>query len=137
MATRIMDSWNRLPVLTLTVILCLLLVLAGSGCTQPAGSTQSGSAENPAITATQTDANHIVIKFNGGAGTEKLLEFDTTVTDSTGTSKTQATGSKLATTPVRIGATSTFTGSFDGSDHVVINGYFSDGTQKLLLDTYV
>jgi hypothetical protein len=68
---------------------------------------------------------------------EKLMELQTTVTDSKGESKTQATGSRLATTPVQTGGTSKFTGSFDGDDHVVVYGYFSDGSQQLLLDTYI
>ena len=46
-------------------------------------------------------------------------------------------GSRLATTPIQYGSSRTFTGSFDGKDRVFVTGYFSDGSQKPMIDTTI
>jgi hypothetical protein len=46
-------------------------------------------------------------------------------------------GSRLATTPVQFGSSHEITGSFDGKDRVFITGYFSDGSQKPIIDTII
>ena len=89
------------------------------------------------VTATQPDATHIVITYQGGPNMEKIMELETMVTDSHGASKTQSIGSRLATTPITIQGTNTMTGAFEGQDHVVVTGYFADGSRKVLLDTTI
>ena len=65
---------------------------------------------------------------------QNLLELEITVTDSQGKSVTLPIGHRLATTPVQIRSTETFTGSFSGKNHVFITGYFSDGTNRVVFD---
>jgi hypothetical protein len=127
----------------LTILLLVTLVLFTCGCIQqPAlnSGTQTvapQTVETSVVTAEQPDNSHIIITYHGGQGMEKLIELETTVMDSQGGSKTQSTGTRLATTPVKVGGTSTFTGSFAGNDHVVVTGYFSDGRQQVLLDIFL
>jgi hypothetical protein len=121
-----------------TVIFCLLAVLllgaASGGCTQ--ASPQQPAPQAP-ITAVQPDNNHITIAFHGGAGMDSLIEMEVTITDSAGKSQTQSMGSRLATTPIRTGATLTVTGAFSGKDQVQVTGYFSDGSKRTIVDTTV
>lgn len=126
------SSMQRITaVLLLAVITCLLFT---SGCTQ-AGSQAAEQKKFMEVTATQPDATHIVITYQGGTNMEKIMELETMVTDSHGVSKTQSVGSWLATTPITIQGTNTMTGAFEGQDHVVVTGYFNDGSRKVLLDT--
>lgn len=120
-----------------TIAICLLallvLMLTASGCTQPALQ-QPQQAPAP-VTAAQNDDSHITISYHGSTDTASLLELEATVTDSKGKSQTQSVGDHLSTTPLRYTATISFTGSFGGNDHVLVTGYFLDGSQKLMLDT--
>ena len=121
-------------------ILSLLAVLAVmvAGCTQlsplqPAQPTQP--AQQAPVTAVQPDDNHITIGFPGGPGMDSLVELEITITDSSGRSRTESRGSRLATTPIRTDSTTTFTGAFSGKDHVIVTGYFTDGSHRTVLDT--
>ena len=127
----------------LTILLLATLVLFTSGCIQqptlsPGGPTvATQTVETSVVIAEQPDTSNIIITYHGGQVLENLVELETTVMDSQGKSKTQSTGTRRATTPVKVGGTSTFTGSFAGDDHVVVTGYFSDGRQQVLLDIYL
>ena len=71
----------------------------------------------------------------GSSDTTTLLELKATVTDSTGKIQTKSAGDHLSTSPLKFGATIPLTGTFTGNSHVVVTGYFLDGSQKLMLDT--
>lgn len=115
----------------------ILLVLAG-GCTQAGSGGQSAEQKQILeVTVTQPDANHIVTKYLGGPNMEKIMEIETSITDSSGRSVTKSIGSRLATTPITIGGTNSIEGAFAGKDHVVVTGFFNDGSRKVLLDTTV
>jgi hypothetical protein len=118
-----------------TLAACLLalitLMLIASGCTQP-----SQQAKVPApVTATQTDSTHILISYPGSTDMSNLVELEATVTDSAGKTQTQSVGDHLSTTPLKYGSTIPLTGTFSGTDHVLVTGYFMDGSQKMVLDT--
>jgi hypothetical protein len=141
--------------MTLTVFM-----IFASGCTQqvpvpvPA---QPGETDDPAFvtgispvpgaahttgkmvtaTATKLDPAKIVITYNGGRDADQLMELETTVTDSNGTTRTQSMGSRLGTTPAQSGGTDTFYGPYTGKAHVLTIGYFSDGTHQDILDTWI
>jgi hypothetical protein len=122
-----------LPYYACALCLCAALVLTiiTCGCTQQ----QATSAQNSSgVTVTKPDASHITVAFIGAPGMDKLLELEITVTDSQGKSVTLPIGNRLATTPVQIRSTETFTGSFSGKNHVFITGYFSDGTNHVVFD---
>jgi len=106
----------------------LLLVSCICGCTQPAGQNST------AVTVTKPDNFHILVAFVGGPGMDKLLEMEITVTDSQGRNWTQSIGSRETMTALKAPSSQTFTGQYSGKNHVVIIGYFSDGTQKVVLD---
>jgi hypothetical protein len=122
-----------------TIAICLLallaLMLAAGGCTQPASQQQQRAPAS--VTVTQTDNSHIMIAYPGSTDTSTLLELEATVTDSTGKSQTQSIGDRHSTTPLKFGATLPLSGTFNGNDHVLVTGYFLDGSHKLLLDTTI
>jgi hypothetical protein len=123
---------KTLPALVLFAVVAGL-VLAG-GCTQP-GAQSAEQKKFMEVTATQPDPAHILITYQGGPNMEKIMELETMVTDSSGASQTKSVGSRLATTPITIQGTNTLSGAFGGQDHVVVTGYFSDGSRRVLLDT--
>ena len=121
-----------------TAILFSLLIAAAvmalvSGCTQPS----SQPVQQAPVTAVQPDDSHITIGFHGGPGMDSLVELEITITDSAGRSRTESRGSRLSTTPIKTDSTTTFTGPYAGRDHVVVTGYFSDGSHRTVLDTIV
>jgi hypothetical protein len=121
------------------VAICLLalivLILVASGCTQPAPQPQQ-QAPAP-VTVTRTDTSHITIAYPGSPDTTTLTELEATVTDSAGKTQTRSVGDHLSTTPLKFGAALPLTGTFNGNDHVLVSGYFLDGSHRLMLDTTV
>lgn len=131
------DPMTSLPmyrngVFAICLLALLALILVASGCTQPASQQQTAPAP---VTVTQTDSTHITIAYPGSTDTTDLVELEITVTDSTGKSQTRSIGSRLATMPIKFGATQTLSGTFDGNDHIMVTGYFLDGSQRHVLDT--
>jgi len=124
---------HRRDVQLLGFFIVLSLLLVSCGCTQLPADSQPA----PVVTVTQPDSTHILITYPGSPQTDKLVEMEISVTDSKGQATIKSMGSKQATTPIQYGSTYTFKGSFDGKDHVLITGYFSDGSQKTLIDTTV
>lgn len=132
----------RTPAVCLMILLALGLVAAG--CTQPVLPQVSqtpvpGQQQNvPApVTVTRTDTGHITVAYPGTPETITLLELEVTVTDSRGETQTKSVGSRLSNTPLRYGATLPFTGTFTGNNHVVVTGYFTNGSPRTMLDTTV
>jgi len=137
---------KRIPALCILAILTLLFLSVG--CTQqPPSSSAVPAVETPAVTThavempavivTQPDSSHIVITYPGSIQTEKLVELEISITDSNGRITTKSMGSRLATTPIQYGSSYTISGTFDGKDRVFITGYFSDGSQKPIIDTTI
>jgi hypothetical protein len=114
------------------------LLLLSSGCTQqPAGSPAAPAGETSEVSVTQPDSSQIVITYPGSTRTDKLVELQISITDSNGRVTTQSMGSRQATTPIPYGSSRTITGAFNGKDRVLVTGYFSDGSQKLIIDTTI
>ncbi|MFA4824563.1 MAG: hypothetical protein WC593_05325 [Methanoregula sp.] len=120
-----------MQVLCFFAVLSLLLV--SCGCTQ----LPAGSQPTPVVTVTQPDSTHILITYPGSPQTDKLVELEISITDSNGKVTTKSMGSRLATTPIQYGSSYQITGSFDGKDRVYVTGYFSDGSQKTIIDTTI
>ena len=99
-----------------------------------------------AVTATQVDSDDVDVTFQGGPdanlvdymnvsilGTEfqstpGAAEFNTTIASS----KKEDDG-----VAIPVGSGVTITGATSGRDHVVVTATFMDGTQQIVLDTYV
>ena len=117
-----------------TWALCLCVVLGlmvlACGCTQQSSPAPATSG----VTVTKPDDSHISVAFVGAPGMDNLLELEMTVTDSNGKSVTMSKGSRLATTPIQLHATQTFSGAFSGKNHVFITGYFANGTHSVVVD---
>lgn len=129
-----LSSLFRKRTITIFLAVLLVLMLGASGCTQPS----SPQAKTPApVTVTQTDSTHMLVAYPGSTDMSNLLELEVTVTDSAGKIQTRSLGSRLATSPLRFGATLPLSGTFDGNDHVLVTGYFMDGSKQLVLDTTI
>ena len=98
-----------------------------------------------AVTAQQPDADHISVTYQGGQDALTFAGANVTVTRANGVVVPAASftvpdptivGGWLGTN-VGSSTTATFPNAFSGRDHVVVAGWFTDGTQQVLLDTYV
>jgi hypothetical protein len=125
---------NQTKILMLYLFSVMVLLVLITGCTQT-GAQTADQKKFMEVVAAQPDNTHIVITYQGGPNMEKIMELETTITDSSTNSQTKSVGSRLATTPITIHGTQTITGAFEGQDHVVVTGYFTDGSRKVLLDT--
>jgi hypothetical protein len=117
--------------LYLSMAAALVLLIISGGCTQAAGSSTDTTS---GLTLTRTNGAHITVAFVGAPGMDNLMELEYTITDDNGKSRTTSKGSRLATTPIQVHATETFSGSYSGKNHVLVTGYFSDGSHKVLID---
>jgi hypothetical protein len=102
----------------------------------PAPSGTSGQTD-VAVSVEKIDDSTIVITYLGGPGAGRLMEIRTTITDDRGSVSTQTLGSRLETTPVQRGGTSTFHGQFKSLTHVITVGTFADGSFQGLFDGLV
>ena len=117
------------------LLLALILLAVSAGCTQSPAPQTAEQRQFVEVTASQPDSGHIVVTYQGGPNMERILELETTVTDSTGKSQTKSAGSRLATTPIPIKGGDTITGNFAGADHVVVVAHMTDGSRTTVLDT--
>jgi archaeal type IV pilus assembly protein PilA len=86
---------------------------------------------NIAVTATKQGQN-ITVTNNGGPDIADLTSFNTTVYKNDGGTVNDATNlTKI------VGSITKFTSSASGKDHVVVVALFNDGTNQVVLDTYV
>lgn len=126
----------------------VILLLLSAGCIRP--------AERPAVTtvpvpeippavspdpvivsAQRIDSGRILITYEGGPDADQLLELETTVITGRGSAFIRSMGSRLDTTPVRIGGTDIFPGPFPETVHVLTVAYYTNGSHRDVLDTRV
>ena len=86
-----------------------------------------------AATVSQSNATAIVMTYNGGQDSSDLAAICWTVRDS----NAALLGTIGGTTALPVGANITNNSGTSGQDHVVAIGYFMDGTQQVIMDTYV
>jgi FlaG/FlaF family flagellin (archaellin) len=95
-----------------------------------------------ASTVTQPDTSRIIITYQGGQDDQTLTGMNITAPNGTVYTYT-ATGLIPNGVPVKpsVGATMMLQGTsttvFNGQDHVVVIGTFSDGANQVITDTYV
>jgi len=94
-----------------------------------------------AVTAQQPDSGHIAVTYQGGQDAGSFVSGYVVVTpgNTTGTCSSGITYTNLQNLTQQVGSSvlATDLGCFDGKDHVVATGKFGDGSQQVLLDTYV
>ena len=82
---------------------------------------------NVGVTATQVNASTVTFTFQGGPDADLVANLTTTVGNTTGVTQSDVT----------IGKTWTMNNATAGRDHVVVVAEFKDGTQQVILDTFV
>ena len=90
-----------------------------------------------AATAQQNSAGTIIVTYQGGQDAGSLAVITVTITDSTGQVQTKPLIPDSGTGVVNVGSALEFEGAFTRKDHVVATGYFDDGTEQVILDTFV
>ncbi|WAC04431.1 MAG: type IV pilin N-terminal domain-containing protein [Methanoregula sp.] len=93
-----------------------------------------GIMKNPnlvGVSAVKFNTTHVLVTFTGGEKADQL--YNLTVSMNGGSPQPMTQGTKSMT----VGNSSFFSGATSGSDHLVIVGYFADGTQQVIMDTYL
>jgi archaeal flagellin N-terminal-like domain len=91
--------------------------------------------KNVAVTAAQISETTVQITLQGGADFDQMTWLSGNVTPS---GQTADPCTALSGAQLYVGAIMTCTSDgLGGSDHVVVNALFNDGTAQVLLDTYV
>jgi hypothetical protein len=85
------------------------------------------------VTAVRGDPGQIVITYNGGERADQLKWLNISVNGGISPSL----GTYGSVTPLSIGNSTVVAGPSPGKDHVIVTGYFSDGTVQVVLDTTV
>jgi archaeal type IV pilus assembly protein PilA len=81
------------------------------------------------VSAVKYNSTHILVTFTGGEKADQLYNLSVSINGASQISMTQGT------TPMRVGNSSYFSGATTRSDHLVITGWFADGTQQVIMDT--
>jgi archaeal type IV pilus assembly protein PilA len=92
-----------------------------------------------AATVQQPDAQHITVTFQGGQDAGSFQYGNVTI-DATVATWQNSTGSASSVLPANVGGFVTAngaSGAFAGKDHVIVVGYFTDGSQQVILDNYI
>ena len=110
-----------LPFLLLAGMAVLSLILLGA-----AGSTHTHT-NVVALTVQQPDASHIIVTYHGGPDADRLTALEVSINDQP---------SDLWESPI-VEDKKEYTAGTTGKDHVVATGTFRDGTNQVILDTYV
>jgi hypothetical protein len=91
-----------------------------------------------AATVQKADTSNIVITYQGGQDAVSLETLNCTATQATGGDITKGVG--VTGTALKVGTTIALnspTAAFTGKNHVVTVAHFNDGTDQVILDTYV
>jgi flagellin-like protein len=86
-----------------------------------------------AATVTQSNATAITMTYSGGQDSPTLTGINWTVNGAAG----PVMHSGGANTALLVGTSATSGSGTSGQDHVVGTAYFMDGTQQVIIDTYV
>jgi flagellin-like protein len=127
------------PVIGVILMVAITVILAAVIASFVFGMAgQMQKAKSVAATVSQQTADTIVITYQGGQDAVSLETLNCTATQDDGTDITQnvgTVGSQLQVgTSVKL---ETSGSSFAGKNHVVAVGHFNDGTDQVILDTYV
>lgn len=91
-----------------------------------------------AVTAAQVDSQLISVTNQGGKDITGLSQFNVSAFDKDGVVVTNYNGNTTCLgTSVGTSCPVTTTGTFDGKEHIVVVGKWDDGTEQVVLDTYV
>jgi flagellin-like protein len=86
-----------------------------------------------AATVSQSNSSSIVMTYNGGQDSDTLAAICWTVRDS----NAALMGTIGSNTKVQVGTSVINNSGTTDRDHVVAVGYFMDGSQQVIMDTYV
>ncbi len=126
------------PVIGVILMVAITVILAAVIAAFVFG--MSGSIQKTktvAATAQQTDADTIVLTYQGGQDSATCVGIYWVSSSSTGLELSdKMMGATDGSTPLTVGFTATLEGT-SGKDHVVGTAYFSDGSQQVILDNNI
>jgi flagellin-like protein len=119
------------PVIGVILMVAITVILAaviGAFVFGLAGSVQK--TKNVAITAAQKGTNQFLVTNHGGPDIGQVTNLSLNGTNSAGLPI-------AGTLDIAVGSTATVTCATSGQDHVIVVARFNDGTEQVVLDTYV
>jgi flagellin-like protein len=122
------------PVIGVILMVAITVILAAVIAAFVFGMAGSVSKTKSVAAAARQSGTAIVVTWEGGQDNTYVSVYNMTLTDSSGANIDCC---PVAGFPPVVGNTTQFIGATPGNDHVIVVGYFTDGTQQVVLDTYV
>ena len=94
---------------------------------------------NVGVTATQTGSGTVDVTFQGGPDADLVTYLNVSIGTDKFDTNGSTTGYPTFENPVNVGdmVTCTSTQITSGRDHVIVTAKFADGSEQIVLDTYV
>jgi flagellin-like protein len=122
------------PVIGVILMVAITVILAAVIAAFVFGMAGSVSKTKSVAAAARQSGEYIVVTWEGGQDNTYVSVYNMTLTDSAGAIIDCC---PVAGFPAVVGNTTQTPGATPGNDHVIVVGYFTDGTQQVVLDTYV
>ena len=124
------DEKGVSPVIGVILMVAITVILAAVIASFVFGmGTSVKKTYNVAVTAVQSGTD-VIVTLAGGPDFQSLVGVNVTCTSSTG-------GTASDTLDTHVGASVTLACGSGGADRVLVVGSFADGSQQILLDTFV
>jgi flagellin-like protein len=121
------------PVIGVILMVAITVILAAVIAAFVFGMAGSVSKTKAVAAAARQSGTFYVITWEGGQDNTYVSVYNVTLTDSAG----NIINGPVAGYPGVVGNTTQWPGATPGNDHVIVVGFFTDGTQQVVLDTYV
>jgi len=126
------------PVIGVILMVAITVILAAVIAAFVFGMAGSVSKTKSVAAAARQSGTQFQVTWEGGQDNSYVSVYNVTLTDSSGAIVSYGvTSGSVPGYPPIVGNTTVFGGATPGNDHVVVVGFFSDGTQQVILDTYV
>ena len=130
---RKMDEKGVSPVIGVILMVAATIVIAAVVLGMLGGFNPPKKAYSVAVSASKTPEGKVTLTFIGGPDASLVESFSGNITDISDPSRNE-TINKLGSF---VGATMTSNNTYDQGAHVVVYAKFKDGTEQVVLDTYV
>ena len=129
---RKMDEKGVSPVIGVILMVAATIVIAAVVLGMLGGFNPPKKTYSVAVTASKTPQGKVTLTFIGGPDADLVASFSGNITDISG-----STSEPIDELGNFVGATMTSNETYAQGAHVVVRAKFKDGTEQVVLDTYV
>jgi len=124
------------PVIGVILMVAITVILAAVIAAFVFGMAGGVSKTKSVAATAKQDGSAFIVTWQGGQDNTYVTGYNVTVLDSTVYPATVCGAAGCLYQPI-VGNSTRLPGATNGNDHVVVTAAFTDGTQQVVLDTYV